>query len=153
VDESEIDSANETAAHGPPFRLWTTVVDARDRGQRSRRQSRHDLLAGIASDASAGRIAIQVAKQPSGGARKLSGVERGRLLVWLAVLVGLALIALAVVYWVEPAKSLPSWIPGHEAGSNHHHIKHGIAAFLLGVACLVFAWFRSAGPRPRSAAV
>jgi len=32
VDESEIDSANETAAHGPPFRLWTTVVDARDRG-------------------------------------------------------------------------------------------------------------------------
>ncbi len=80
-------------------------------------------------------------------------VERGRLLVWLAVIAGVALIVLAVVYWVEPAKSLPSWIPGHEAGSNHHHVKHGIAAFLVGVACLVFAWFRSAGPRPRSAAV
>jgi hypothetical protein len=79
-------------------------------------------------------------------------VERGRLLVWLAVLVGLALIVLAVVYWAEPAKSLPSWLPGHEAGSNHHHVKHGIASFLLGLACLVFAWFRSAGPRPRSAA-
>jgi hypothetical protein len=83
---------------------------------------------------------------------KLEPVERGRLLVWLAVLVGLALIVLAFVYWAEPAKSLPSWLPGHEAGSNHHHVKHGIAAFLLGLACLVFAWFRSAGPRPRSAA-
>ena len=80
-------------------------------------------------------------------------VERGRLLVWLAVGVGLALIVLAVVYWAEPARSLPSWIPGHQAGSNHHHVKHGIAAFLLGLACLVFAWFRSARPRPGRAAV
>jgi len=78
----------------------------------------------------------------------LASVDRGRLLVWLAVVVGVALIAIAFVYWLEPAKSLPSWLPGHEAGSNHHHIKHGIASFLVGVACLVFAWFRSAGPRP-----
>ena len=79
-------------------------------------------------------------------------VSRDRPLVWIAVVVGLALIVLAVVYWAEPAKSLPSWIPGHKAGSNHHHVKHGIASFLLGCACLVFAWFRSAGPRPRRAA-
>ena len=78
---------------------------------------------------------------------------RGRVLVWLAVAVGVALIVLAGVYWAEPAKSLPSWIPGHEPGSNHHHVKHGIASFLLGLACLVFAWFQSAGPRPRRAAV
>jgi len=78
-------------------------------------------------------------------------VDRGRLLVWLAVIVGIAFIVLAFVYWVEPAKSLPSWLPGHEAGANHHHVKHGIASFLLGVACLVFAWFRSAGPRTRRA--
>jgi hypothetical protein len=80
-------------------------------------------------------------------------VPRDRLLVWIAVVAGLALILLAVVYWAEPAKSLPSWIPGHESRSNHHHVKHGIASFLLGCACLVFAWFRSAGPRPRRAAV
>jgi uncharacterized RDD family membrane protein YckC len=65
-----------------------------------------------------------------------------------AVVVGLVLIALAFYYWVEPAKSLPSWLPGHEAGSNHHHVKHGLAAFLLGLALLVFAWFQSA---PRQA--
>ena len=69
----------------------------------------------------------------------------------LAVVVGLALIALAVVYWAESAGSLPSWIPGHKAGSAHHHVKHGIASFLVGLACLVFAWFRSAGPRTRTA--
>jgi hypothetical protein len=80
-------------------------------------------------------------------------VERGRSLVWLAVLAGIVLIALAILYWVEPAKSLPSWLPGHQAGSSHHHIKHGIASFLVGLACLVFAWFRSAGPRPGRAAV
>ena len=42
----------------------------------------------------------------------------------------IALIAIAVVYFAEPAKSLPSFFPGHQAGSSHHHVKHGIAAFL-----------------------
>ena len=69
-----------------------------------------------------------------------------RALVPLAVIVGLALIAIAVVYWIEPAKSLPSFFPGHEAGSSHHHAKHGVAAFLVGLAALAFAWFQT-GPK------
>src|SRR5207248_3468624 len=77
--------------------------------------------------------------------RKLATVDRDRLLVWLAVLAGIVLIAIAVIYWVEPAKSLPSFFPGPQAGSSHHHVKHGIAAFLVGLACLAFAWFQS-GP-------
>ena len=68
----------------------------------------------------------------------------------VAAVLGIALIVLAFVYWIEPASSLPSWLPGHEAGSSHHHIKHGIAAFLVGLACLAFAWFRT-GPRERPA--
>jgi hypothetical protein len=63
----------------------------------------------------------------------------------LAVILGVALIVLAVVYWGEPARSLPGWLPGHEAGSGHHHVKHGIAALLLGVALLIFAWFQTGG--------
>jgi hypothetical protein len=74
-------------------------------------------------------------------------VKNSRALVWLAVLAGVALIVLAVIYWAEPAKSLPSWLPGHEAGSGHHHIKHGIASFLVGLACLVYAWFQTGGTR------
>jgi hypothetical protein len=67
----------------------------------------------------------------------------------LAAVLGVAFIVLAIVYWAEPAGSLPGWIPGHEAGSAHHHVKHGIASFLLGVALLIFAWFQS-GTRDRS---
>jgi drug/metabolite transporter (DMT)-like permease len=70
-------------------------------------------------------------------------MPRNRVLSALAIVVGVALIVLAIVYWAEPAKSLPSWIPGHKAGSGHHHTKHGIAAFLLGLACLIFAWFQT----------
>jgi hypothetical protein len=75
-----------------------------------------------------------------------------RLLTALAVLVGIALVVIGVIYWVEPAKSLPSFFPGHESGSTHHHVKHGIAAFLLGLACLVYAWFQTGqGARTRRA--
>lgn len=73
-----------------------------------------------------------------------------RLLVTAAVAVGIVLIAIAVVYWAEPAKSLPSFFPGHQAGSSHHHAKHGIAAFLVGLACLVFAWFQTGPKRSRA---
>ncbi|TML73118.1 MAG: hypothetical protein E6G11_04000 [Actinobacteria bacterium] len=64
--------------------------------------------------------------------------------------VGVELIVLAVVYWAEPAGSLPSWIPGHAAGSGHHHVKHGIAAFLVGLALLIFAWFQTGKRQPAS---
>ena len=76
----------------------------------------------------------------------LSPMRNDRLIVALAVLVGIALIVIAVVYWVEPAKSLPGFFPGHQSGSGHHHVKHGIASFLVGLACLVFAWFKT-GPK------
>jgi hypothetical protein len=81
-----------------------------------------------------------------------AAVRNDRLLVALAVVAGVVLIAIAVTYWALPAKSLPGFFPGHQAGSSHHHAKHGIAAFLLGVACLVFAWFRSGPSRTSPAA-
>jgi uncharacterized membrane protein HdeD (DUF308 family) len=70
-------------------------------------------------------------------------MDRRRLLALIALVLGIVLIAIGIVYFAEPAKSLPSFFPGQQAGSNHHHVKHGIAAFLLGVACLVFAWFNT----------
>jgi hypothetical protein len=76
----------------------------------------------------------------------LRAVRNDRLLVGIALVVGILLIAIAITYWVEPAKSLPGFFPGHQAGSSHHHTKHGIAAFLLGIACFVFVWFRT-GPK------
>jgi hypothetical protein len=73
-------------------------------------------------------------------------MRNDRLLVVLAIVAGIVLMVIAIVYFVEPAKSLPSFFPGHQAGSDHHHVKHGIAAFLVGLACFAFAWFRS-GPK------
>jgi hypothetical protein len=72
-------------------------------------------------------------------------MQKNRALILPAVVVGLALIALAVLYFVDSADALPSFIPGHETGSTHHHIKHGIAALCLGAGALILAWFQT-GP-------
>jgi len=76
----------------------------------------------------------------------LRPMPNDRLLVALAVVAAVVLLVIAAVYLAEPARSLPSFFPGHEAGSSHHHAKHGIAALFVGLACLVFAWFRT-GPK------
>jgi hypothetical protein len=78
-------------------------------------------------------------------------MQNRKVLTVLALVLGIVLIAISIVYWAEPAKSLPSFFPGHEAGSAHHHVKHGIAAFLLGLACLAFAWFNSGTKRDSAA--
>jgi uncharacterized membrane-anchored protein YitT (DUF2179 family) len=77
-------------------------------------------------------------------------VTKNPKLIPLAIVVGLILVAIGIVYFVEPAKSLPSFFPGHEAGSTHHHSKHGLLAVVLGIGCFVFAWFQS-GPASQSA--
>ena len=64
----------------------------------------------------------------------------------IAFVLGALLIVVAVIYLMVPAESLPSFFPGHSAGSTHHHVKHGIAAFVVGLALLAFAWFQT-GPR------
>jgi hypothetical protein len=78
-------------------------------------------------------------------------MPRSRALTVVAVLAALALFALAGYYWATPAGSLPSWLPGHVNGSSHHHLKHGIAALLVGLACLAYAWFAT-GSKPSRAA-
>jgi len=78
----------------------------------------------------------------------LPEMRNDTLLVTLAVVAGIVLIVVSIVYFAEPESSLPSFFPGHQAGSSHHHFKHGIAAVLVGLACFVFAWFRSGPKRP-----
>jgi hypothetical protein len=74
-----------------------------------------------------------------------------RNLIVPAVVLGIALLAIAIVYFVEPASSLPSFFPGHDSSSSHHHVKHGIAAFVLALGCFTFAWFQS-GPQAKTPA-
>jgi NADH:ubiquinone oxidoreductase subunit 5 (subunit L)/multisubunit Na+/H+ antiporter MnhA subunit len=73
-----------------------------------------------------------------------------RKLVLPAVLLGILLIAVAVIYFVTTAHGLPSFFPGHVSATSseahHHHTKHGIAALVVALACFAFAWFQT-GPR------
>jgi hypothetical protein len=71
-------------------------------------------------------------------------MDRNKALAVIAAIVGILLVIAAVVYFVEPASSLPAFFPGQQSGSSHHHVTHGIAALVLGVLLLIFAWFRSA---------
>ncbi|MDX6610156.1 MAG: hypothetical protein QOF85_2081 [Solirubrobacterales bacterium] len=76
-------------------------------------------------------------------------MTKNRKLIPWAILAGVVLIVIAVVYFAESASSLPAFFPGHEAGSSHHHTKHGLLALILGLGCFVFAWFQS-GPSKTS---
>ena len=59
----------------------------------------------------------------------------------VAVVLGLAFAALAIVYWTMPAGSLPSFVPGFEAGSALVHVKHGIAAAAAALLCFGVGWY------------
>jgi uncharacterized RDD family membrane protein YckC len=72
-------------------------------------------------------------------------VPSNRLLVISAVLAGIVLLVIAALYFVDSAANLPSFLPGHQAGSAHHHVKHGIAALIVSLGAFVFAWFQT-GP-------
>ena len=73
-------------------------------------------------------------------------MRNARALIPLVVIAGIVLVVVAIVYWVDTAKALPSFFPGHDAKSTTHHVKHGIAALAVGLACFAFAWFQS-GPK------
>jgi hypothetical protein len=78
-----------------------------------------------------------------------------RKLVIPAVILGVVLLVVAAVYFIEPAHSLPSFFPGHvsttSSEADHHHSKHGIAALVVALACFAFAWFQT-GPKAAPAA-
>ena len=70
----------------------------------------------------------------------MKGLRDGsmKIILWMA---GIASIVLAVVYFTIPSESLPMPdILGHQAGSPTIHVKHGVAALLVGVVCLLLAW-------------
>jgi hypothetical protein len=78
-------------------------------------------------------------------------VTKNRKLIAPAIVLGALLIVVAIVYFVDSASALPSFFPGPEAGSAHHHVKHGIAALVVGLLCFVFAWFQTGPSRPADA--
>jgi hypothetical protein len=68
-------------------------------------------------------------------------LQTKQLTTGLAVLIGLLLIVAAVLYFTQPAGSLPGFLPGHEAGVTTPHTKHGILALALAICAFVAARF------------
>ena len=64
----------------------------------------------------------------------------------IAVVLGLAFAAVAIVYWTVPAGSLPSFVPGFAAGATLVHVKHGLAAAAAAAVCFAFGWYAGRSP-------
>lgn len=59
----------------------------------------------------------------------------------ILIIIGLALIALGIVYLLIPADALPSFLPGHDATIARARTKHGLLAGAIGVVVLaVSVW-------------
>jgi hypothetical protein len=64
----------------------------------------------------------------------------------VAIILGVAFAAVAIVYWTMPAGSLPSFLPGFEPGSILVHVKHGVAAAAVAASCFAFGWYAGRAP-------
>ena len=56
-------------------------------------------------------------------------------------LIGIALIVVAVVYFLMPADQLPGFFPGHESGLARIRLKHGLLSGAVGLVLLAVGWF------------
>jgi membrane protein DedA with SNARE-associated domain len=58
----------------------------------------------------------------------------------LAYLLAIICIVVAVVYFVMPAGSLPTFMPGYVAGSDHIHHTHALAALVAAIILFIIGW-------------
>ena len=59
----------------------------------------------------------------------------------IAYLLGLVCAIAAVMYFVMPAGSLPTFMPGYAEGSAHIHHTHALAAAVAAVVLFGIGWF------------
>jgi len=64
------------------------------------------------------------------------------------IVLGILFVVIGVIYEIQTAGHLPSFLPGHQAGSTTHHVKHGIAAFALALIAWIGAWFTTGRRSP-----
>jgi len=57
------------------------------------------------------------------------------------IVLGIALIIVAAIYFVMPADALPSFFPGHETVLTRIRMKHGIVSGAVGVVLMSAGWF------------
>jgi amino acid permease len=65
-------------------------------------------------------------------------------LVFGAIILGIVFLILTVIYFITPANSLPSFLPGFDPTLTKTHYKHGIGSLVIALGLLALAWFKSA---------
>ena len=73
-----------------------------------------------------------------------------RFLVIILVVAGVLVLAAGIIYYVEPAKSLPAFFPGHGAHLTGRHTTRGLAGIIAGAVLLVVAVIIARSGRRRS---
>jgi hypothetical protein len=58
----------------------------------------------------------------------------------LAYLLAIICVIAAVTYFMVPAGSLPTFMPGYEAGSAHTHVKHAAIAVVAAIVLFLIGW-------------
>ena len=59
----------------------------------------------------------------------------------LAYLLAIICLIAAVMYFAMPAGSLPTFMPGYLAGSDHIHIKRAAIAAVVAIVLFLIGWF------------
>lgn len=72
-------------------------------------------------------------------------MPRHRGLAAALVVLGLLLLVVAIIYFVQPASGLPGFFPGYDRGLARHHTTHGIVALVLGLLCIGGGWMLTGG--------
>lgn len=67
---------------------------------------------------------------------------RIKLMKLLAIGIGVLLLILAVIYFITPANSLPTFLPGYDTAITKTHLKHGVGSLLLALVLFAYAWFQ-----------
>jgi len=59
----------------------------------------------------------------------------------LAYVLAIVCVIAAVMYYAMPAGSLPTFMPGYMAGSQHIHVTHAVVAAAAAVVLFLLGWF------------
>jgi hypothetical protein len=79
------------------------------------------------------------------------GQSSKRPVALVLAIIGALFIILGIVYLAVPAGNLPS-ILGHTHPANGHHVVRMAVSFVIGIACLVAAWFVNKGGKTSASA-
>src|SRR5271166_797772 len=110
-----------------------------------------DLAAPSRPDRRQGRACAGTIPTPAGS--KGFGTLASRAFAFVRALKALSregrskeLLALAALYRLTPAGSLPAFLPGFEAGSAHVHARHALGALIVALVLFAFAWLQGRAP-------